>query len=66
MYAGSLKFYTFVSIPHGDGFREKRALLATAYCEYADAEKKLIEFRQTNAHIREIHAKFEYSETIMS
>ncbi len=66
MYVGCLKFYTFVSIPHGDDSREKRALLATAYCEYADVNKKLLEFREANAHIHEIHARFEYSETIMS
>ena len=65
MFYGAVKFFTFVSIPQGDGSsRMKRATLATVYCDYADAGKKMIEFREANDHIRDIHARFEYSEHI--
>jgi hypothetical protein len=63
MFYGAVKFFTFVSTAQGDGsFRIKRTTLATVYCDYADAGQKLIEFREANKDIRDIHARFEYSE----
>jgi len=65
MFYGAVKFFTFVSAPQGDGsFRIKRVTLATVYCDYADANDKLIAFREANKGIREIHARFEYLENL--
>ena len=65
MFYGAVKFFTFVSTAQGDdSFRVKRVTLATIYCDYADAGKKLIEFRELNKEFRDIHARFEYSERL--
>lgn len=65
MFYGALRFFTFVSTPQGDGScRMKKSTLATVYCDYADVGEKLIEFREANKDIRDIHARFEYSEHI--
>ena len=65
MFYGAVKFFTFVSTAQGDdSFRVKRVTLATVYCDYADAGKKLIEFREENSNIRDIHARFEYIENL--
>lgn len=69
MYAGKLKFFTFVFLSQNGGpIYKKRVSLATVYCEYADINKKLIEFQEANDHIREkiIYARFEYTETVCS
>jgi hypothetical protein len=66
MFYGAVKFFTFVSTAQGDGSsRIKRVTLATVYCDYADAGKKLIEFREENKdNFRDIHARFEYIENL--
>jgi hypothetical protein len=67
MFYGALRFFTFISIPQGDGsFRMKKSTLATSHCDYADIERKTAEFREANSHIRpsDIHARFEYSEHV--
>ena len=67
MFYGALRFFTFVSIPQGDGStRMKKSAIATVYCDYADIARKTAEFRESNSHIRpaDIYARFEYSEQV--
>lgn len=63
---GQLTFLMFVTVPMAEGrAREKRVRLATVYCQRAECDKHLADFKDSNGRIAPmVFAEFSFREIL--
>ena len=63
---GQLVFWTRVEVVDSstDEVRSKVVRLGSIHCDYSECEARLIQFKDLNAHVREVRGEFVFRDII--
>jgi hypothetical protein len=62
---GQLVFWTRVDVvSSNDEVRSKVVRLGSIHCDYSECEARLIQFKDLNSHVREVHGEFVFRDII--